>query len=658
MNMKYHVILWSMFISQTFGLFTSENVVFQKTNEVYINDVYWIVTFVHDLRPFTNLINQISNDLSFTDEIIGVITKSYRTSNMTGYLATFESLHVEVSLLTDTYMSVFDSFQEYKALSMNTTMHKRSILPILGELMHTLIGTLSEKDLENINNNINVLATNQERIIHDLDISLSVLNLTAKQVAENRRSIMDLVKVIQKLDSKIRQLQQSFEQKFVRLEQFIHTYLQFQMILDEIRITTQDAVFYLQSLKTELNMLSMHHLSTYTISPHNLKKLLIVIESKLPNNVELPRNPRKDIWYYYKTLACMTYLQSKEIRIVLKIPLINTKESYEVFKVHNLPLPSDSITSNQTNVLLKYELEAEMLIVSKDKTTFSILSDYTYRMCTNHHYQFCNPETAFYQTNINKLCIMALFMESTHDLKALCKMQVVFETLPITRHLTHGIWIVTTDKPLTFTVTCRSNELKTNDLKIKPPFGIIKLNETCKASNKYLQLPAYFGQNSYFERIDPLQALLKLHNLSKFSVGNITATESFKSEKINIPSHLISLKEVPLQHFLKETRHFNVLRLNSGENKINWTFVIIISIALIVFVILIIWLIMRKGTCLNEIIGRKLANVHGSEREEAKQSPSFEDIEMSTMVNSKIVHNDSEGQSTSFKRTDAMMAWK
>ena len=56
---------------------------------------------------------------------------------------------------------------------------------------------------------------------------------------------MDLVKVIQKLDSKIRQLQQSFEQKFARLEQFIHTYLQFQMILDEIRITTQYAVFYL-----------------------------------------------------------------------------------------------------------------------------------------------------------------------------------------------------------------------------------------------------------------------------------------------------------------------------------------------------------------------------------------------------------------------------
>ena len=150
-------------------------------------------------------------------------------------------------------------------------------------------------------------------------------------------------------------------------------------------------------------MLSMHHLSTNTISLSNLKKLLIEIESKLLNNVELPRNPCEVIWYYYKTLTCMTYLQSKEIRIVLKIPLINTKEAYEVYKVYNLPLPSNSINSSQTDVLLQYELEAEMLIVSKDKTAFSLLSDEMYRMCIYRHYQFCNPEAAFYQTNINKL---------------------------------------------------------------------------------------------------------------------------------------------------------------------------------------------------------------------------------------------------------------
>ena len=67
------------------------------------------------------------------------------------------------------------------------------------------------------------------------------------------------------------------------------------MILDEIRITIQDAVFYLQSLKTKLNILAMHNLSTDTISPHNIKKSLIEIESKLPNNVELPKIPSKTL---------------------------------------------------------------------------------------------------------------------------------------------------------------------------------------------------------------------------------------------------------------------------------------------------------------------------------------------------------------------------
>ena len=51
--------------------------------------------------------------------------------------------------------------------------------------MRSLFGTLSEDDLENLNRNIKNLAENQEQIIHDLDMSLSLLNLTTIQVAEN-----------------------------------------------------------------------------------------------------------------------------------------------------------------------------------------------------------------------------------------------------------------------------------------------------------------------------------------------------------------------------------------------------------------------------------------------------------------------------------------
>ena len=370
---------------------------FQKTNEVFINDAKWSVTFVHDLRLFQKLINPIKNDLVHTDEIVKTITNFYESSNLTGYVETFKSLHIEVDLLTDTYNSVYDNFAEYQSLSVNGHRSQRSLIPIIGQLMSTLFGTVSENDIENINRNIKALAGNKKQIIHDLDVSLSVLNLTRMQVSENRRSIMDLIIVVQKLDRKIFDLQQVFSAKFVRLEKFVHTYLQFQMILDEIKQTTQDAVFYLESLKSELNMLSMQHLSTNTISPKDLKELLIEVESKLPNNFELPRNPRKDIWYFYKTLSSITYLEDNEIRKVLKITLIYTKEEYEVYRIYNLPLP---MATKQTNIILKYTLETDMVMVSKDRSKFSLLTESAFHMCNSFHYRFVNPETAFYQANI------------------------------------------------------------------------------------------------------------------------------------------------------------------------------------------------------------------------------------------------------------------
>lgn len=659
-TMCFTLILGSLLISHSFSLFTSENVVFQKTNEIFINDAHWSVTFVHDLRPFENLINQISNDLHHTDSIVKTITDYYQSSNLTGYVETFKSLHIEIDILTETYTSLFDNFGEYEVLS-QTQRSQRSLLPIIGKLMSSLFGTVSEDDLDNINRNIRNLASNQEQIIHDLDVSLSVLNLTRMQVAENRRSIMDLIIVVQKLDRSIMRLQETFERKFVRLEQFIHTYLQFQLILDEIRLTTQDGITYLENLKSELNMLSMHHLSTSTISPQNLKMLLIEVESKLPNNFELPRNPRKDIWYFYKTLTCITYLEDNEIRIVLKIPLLNTKEEYEVYKIHNLPLPLISNNTVTTNSLVKYSLETDLLMVSKDRSKFSLLSENTYQMCNTYHLQYCNPETAYYQTNLNKFCVMALFTQNKHEIKTLCKQMIILDqVLPTTKYLFAGVWIIVTDKPLMFTVNCQINKNKVSDIKVKSPFDILKLNNTCKAYNKYLQLPEYFDKHSAFERTEPLKGLLKLHNISQFVIWNVSKTEFEKLKPVNIPSHLKGLKEIPMQTFLRETRAYKTIQVDDNKNNSHWAYAIVVAAALSFIIISIICLVTRKSTCnFSQIIGKRRANVYDLENVNVKCSPSHgvgEEIEMSAMIDKRNVNYSSEGQKP-FKRTDASLAW-
>ena len=267
----YCFICSSCLINISNSLVVSESVIFQKTNEIYQNDAQWFVTFVHDLEPYQKLINKIRADVDRTNKIVHVVKNDYHKSKLIAYAETLERLQLEVDLLSDTYQSIYKTFENYQVL--NTHRSKRSLIPLVGNLMSSLFGMLSQNDLDNINRNINILSDNQENIIHDLEMSLSILNITKMQISENRRSIMDLVICIQKLDRKISNLALSFEQKFVRLEQFIHTYLQTKMIFDEINIAVQNAVFYLENLKTELNMLSLNHLSINTISPNDLKKL-------------------------------------------------------------------------------------------------------------------------------------------------------------------------------------------------------------------------------------------------------------------------------------------------------------------------------------------------------------------------------------------------
>ena len=68
---------------------------------------------------------------------------------------------------------------EYTSVCNNQTLlykrNERSLIPIIGQLISALFGTVSETDIEDINRNIKALANNQEQIMHDLDVNLSVL---------------------------------------------------------------------------------------------------------------------------------------------------------------------------------------------------------------------------------------------------------------------------------------------------------------------------------------------------------------------------------------------------------------------------------------------------------------------------------------------------
>ncbi|MEW8561899.1 MAG: hypothetical protein AB2541_07330 [Candidatus Thiodiazotropha sp.] len=173
------------------------------------------------------------------------------------------------------------------------------------------------------------------------------------------------------------------------------------------------------------------------------------------------------------------------------------------------------------------------------------------------------------------------------------------------------------------------------------------------------QFPEYFGKYSKFEMSDPLQALLKLHNISQFSIWNDSKTECEKLETVKMPSHLTGLKKIPMQSFLRETRAYKTINLEHNKTENSWTTVTAVIIVSVIIILIIVWLIVRKSKCyFGQIIGKQFANVHDLGRVDVKQSPPHgEDIEMSALIERRNVDNDSEGQQNTFRRTDATLAW-
>ena len=84
---------------------------------------------------------------------------------------------------------------------------------------------------------------------------------------------------------------------------------------------------------------------------------------------------------------------------------------------------------------------------------------------------------------------------------------------------------------------------------------------------------------SQFERSDPLQILLRMCNLSQFSLLNNSKVDLIKLEKLESPSHLSGLKQIPFQSLFHEMRAFEFVNFDYSRNDFNWTIVTVILIA-------------------------------------------------------------------------------
>lgn len=187
--------------------------------------------------------------------------------------------------------------------------------------------------------------------------SLTITEATKRYTKQNRDTIN---KVTKSLNATLKH-QQTVSREVKSILKYEEVYVEFDHAISGISETIGIARDHLQFIRLQLNMLSLGHLSPSVIAPVDLRQLLMNIQKHFPTEFRLPLSPEEQLWSLYKVLPCTTLLEYDRLVIVLSIPLLDRGKTFELYKMHTLPIPNQN--NNQTNLLAKYVTRGNAIAV-------------------------------------------------------------------------------------------------------------------------------------------------------------------------------------------------------------------------------------------------------------------------------------------------------
>ena len=138
----------------------------------------------------------------------------------------------------------------------------------------------------------------------------------------------------------------------------------------------------------------------------------------------------------------------------------------------------------------RYKLETYLLAINAEKTKYMILDTDELAHCSTPLLGYCSMCSSVFPVNLSRLCVIALFMKNKENVKIYCKAEVIPNSLlPKATCVLDGIWIVTTQRDLLFSIVCPNY---TKVVLTKPSMAVISLDMGCSASNDHVTLTPFY----------------------------------------------------------------------------------------------------------------------------------------------------------------------
>ena len=530
----------------------ADSFVLKKVNSVFTTESKWLTSFVVNNDPFIRNVQDIQANSKQLLAILNHYIVQLRDANLPNnsyHLDIFRTYRTKIKTFNkETSQVLTDAIGLQESLVKSPTRNRRSLLPFLGDLLSGVTGVATQKDIDVINEHLNLIRSQNIEFGHILDGSISVVNATKVQLDDVIDTVNDLNDFTAKLNYELNNVTLLTFRTVDELKRFQADYFDIdmhdQILQTNLRLIKQQ----LFKFKLIISDALQGQVTPLLIEPNKFKKLLLEIQNEIDSRFQMPFDVRTELMKYYQYLTCDVFQSLHGFGIVLSIPLVSVNSKFDIYEVINVPVPYTN-----TSFLFMYDVSHKYIAMSYDHTKFVYLSSSEFEKCSNVHSKFCHITSAirFVSQHLSSCIIEKLY---SHSMKS-CNAKFVPDSivLPQAFDLNNGNWLIVTDRIQTFTVMCKNSSVQRT---LTPPTAHLQVPIGCTAQSQTLKIPTTFYQHSDVNLLVPLEMYTSNVSVLDFVPSTIAVELTSSPHKVRKLLHMTpNLDDVAhrLQNFQSHT---------------------------------------------------------------------------------------------------------
>jgi len=336
------------------------------------------------------------------------------------------------------------------------------------------------------------------------------------------------------------------------------------------------------------------------INPYNLSEILKRVSLQLPAGLTMLTGlTDEDMYVYYTVAKVHAVATSTSIRLFIDIPLKAVDRYFQLYQVYSFLFFHKGIGQ-----FVVIDETFTYLAVAENRQFFAVMTPYMLSKCTRNLYTVC-PSDVILKTAGEQNCLIALFLGKMDIVLKKCKRLVLHEPFePIwIRSPDSSYWVYSLNVPQQVTIQCRTAgpppASKSNYQLTFQGTGILRNSSSCYVHAENFKLLPHSLGNTKVDLDEVSIVLPNIDNILHLSEEHLLKAEAKLPLELPQLNHLVEraasrsyTREIDVSKTIVTLQNQGITHLSSLK-------IWIISVAVIVTGLVILWIIWIKSPCEN-----------------------------------------------------------